>query len=568
MRVKKKKDTFIRQLRKQLAQPKTSIQLSLLGLIAGICASLLIIAFRLCIETVQGFYLDKPDDFTSLSGGDRFMLPLAGIALILIVARLTKYQHYRMGIPFVIYRMKAFYGMMPFKNTLNQFFAGVVTMASGFSVGREGPSVHLGAASTSFLGSWLKLPYNSIRTLTACGIAAGISASFNTPLAAVIFVMEVVLREYKTHIFIPVMLAAVSGSILSRLVFGNSHELANLNIEVLSGWHYPYLVITGIVIGSFAFAFNRQLIEILRGFKNVKMAPRLILAGFITAVIGYLIPEALGSGLGAIEFAQEQSSNGSLLMMVFVCKAMLTFFAIGLGVPGGVIGPIFGLGMILGTMLALLGNAFIGGDNNYTDLYGVLGLAGLMAATLNAPLAALVAALELTNNPDIILPAMLVIATAHVFSVQVFKNRSIFLQQLELQRMPYQNPSAEESLSKVGLLSEMQTNYILVKDADDTKLREAIDSAGDRHVVYQEGEGIEAHFSLVHYNTSLDHDQESLFDFEQLAAVESRYTLAEPFHMFLDKRKGWAYVYEDNLDNLVGLVSWEQARSRLVHSNI
>ncbi|WP_111976951.1 chloride channel protein [Algibacillus agarilyticus] len=556
------------KLRHQLAIPRTSIQLSLLGLFGGICAALLIIAFRWSIENIQLLYLEKEDDFTTLPAFMRFCLPLIGVACILLIAKITKFKVARTGIPFVIYRMKSFYGMMPLKNTLNQFFAGIAALSTGFSVGREGPSVHLGAAGTSFIGSWLKLPYNAVKTLSACGIAAGIAASFNTPLAAVIFVMEVVVREYKTHVFIPVMLASVAGAILTQAVFGDDQALVGLNITQLGIIHYPYLVFMGIVIAAFAFAFNRQLLEILRSFKPFKMAPRLILAGLITGCIGYLVPEALGSGFSAISFTQAASDNANLLMIVFVTKAILTFFAIGLGVPGGVIGPILGLGMLLGTLLAIMGSALIGNMHEYVDIYGVLGLAGLMAATLGAPLAALVTVLELTQSPDVIVPAMLVIVTAHVVAVQYFKNRSIFLLQLEFQKLEYQNPPAFEALQKVGILADMNTNFVLVTSCDDDVLRQALDNAGNRPVILRKSIGLDASFYLVHYNVSLDPNAESPFDLEMIQGVDSRYTLAEPFDILKDKRGGSIYVFEEQLDNIVGVMSWDEVRARLIKGTL
>lgn len=290
-------------LQRRLAVPQTSLQLCLLGMLGGLIAALLIILFRLAIIGIQGFFLQHSDDFSSISAEYRWLLPLLGATLIGLIALATGYKHYRLGIPFVIHRIKTAYGIMPFRNTLNQFFGGILALASGFSVGREGPSVHLGAYGASTVGRYLQLPYNSVRILAGCGIAAAIAASFNTPLAAMIFVMEVVLREYRIHVFIPVMLASVVGAMATQLVFGHDKELAALDIISLSVWHFPYLVLCGVVIGAFAWLFNRNLMRMLELFKKWPLLLRLALAALVTAAVGYVIPHAMGAETGAIQFA-------------------------------------------------------------------------------------------------------------------------------------------------------------------------------------------------------------------------------------------------------------------------
>lgn len=254
----------LRALRQELAHPRTSVQVCLLGIIAGVTSALLIVLFRLGIDWLQSSGVSLLQQWGLSAKWVWVVMPVSAVILILLIAFLTGFKHYRLGIPFVIHRVKQHYGHIPWRTTVNQFFGGMLALAGGFVVGREGPSVHLGAAGSSLFGQALKLPHNSIRTLAGCGIAAGISASFNTPFAAVIFVMEVVLREYKIHVFVPVMLAAACGSVITRIVFGEGNELAYFSFSSFSQWLYLYLIVFGCLLGVLATLFNQLLMSVMR----------------------------------------------------------------------------------------------------------------------------------------------------------------------------------------------------------------------------------------------------------------------------------------------------------------
>jgi len=118
-------------------------------------------------------------------------------------------------------RLSRHQGHLPIRNAIVQFFGGILALISGQSGGREDPAIHLGAASSSLLGQAFSLPNNSIRTLVACGTAAAIAGSFNTPIAGVIFAMEVVMMEFTIGSFIPVIIAAVASTLLAHYVIGN-----------------------------------------------------------------------------------------------------------------------------------------------------------------------------------------------------------------------------------------------------------------------------------------------------------------------------------------------------------
>lgn len=552
-------------LRRVVARPKSSIQLALLGVLAGLVAAMLIIMFRLVVLIGQSGFVSEYDNFTQLPETERLILPILAAVFIATFAYLTGFKHYRLGIPYVIHRIKQNYGQMPIWNAVNQFVGGAIALISGFSVGREGPSVHMGAAGASVIASYLHLPFNAMRTLSGCGVAAGISASFNTPLAAVIFVMEVVLREYKVHIFVPVILASVTGAITTQFVFGSDSELALIQVVSIPPWHYPYLVVCGIVLGAVAYGFNKNLMLIIRTFKSVNMFPRLILAGIITGAIGYLVPQAMGSGMSAIDIAVSSPEQVQLLTTILIAKLLATLFALGLGIPGGIIGPVIGLGVILGSLMSYFA-AFISPEVNITGTYAVLGMAGLLAATLNAPLAALMTVMELTASHSIIVPAMLVIVSAYLTALQGFGNRSIFLQQLDFQGLKYQVSPAVEALQKVGVIEEMSDKFNLLYSDDKSLIAESLDAADAQTplIVFDDENG----YRLAEYDLNLTAEESVSIRYIEMQGVTSQATLGDAFEILRDNRSGVIYVYDQLKDNdILGIIRWDDIRQILMIRN-
>lgn len=552
-------------LRRVVARPKSSIQLALLGVLAGLVAAMLIIMFRLVVLIGQSGFVSEYDNFTQLPETERLILPILAAVFIATFAYLTGFKHYRLGIPYVIHRIKQNYGQMPIWNAVNQFVGGAIALISGFSVGREGPSVHMGAAGASVIASYLHLPFNAMRTLTGCGVVAGISASFNTPLAAVIFVMEVVLREYKVHIFVPVILASVTGAITTQFVFGSDSELALIQVVSIPPWHYPYLVVCGIVLGAVAYGFNKNLMLIIRTFKSVNMFPRLILAGIITGAIGYLVPQAMGSGMSAIDIAVSSPEQVQLLTTILIAKLLATLFALGLGIPGGIIGPVIGLGVILGSLMSYFA-AFISPEVNITGTYAVLGMAGLLAATLNAPLAALMTVMELTASHSIIVPAMLVIVSAYLTALQGFGNRSIFLQQLDFQGLKYQVSPAVEALQKVGVIEEMSDKFNLLYSDDKSLIAESLDAADAQTplIVFDDENG----YRLAEYDLNLTAEESVSIRYIEMQGVTSQATLGDAFEILRDNRSGVIYVYDQLKDNdILGIIRWDDIRQILMIRN-
>ncbi|WP_371376580.1 chloride channel protein [Thalassotalea aquiviva] len=552
-------------LRKKLAKPVPSWQLCLLGIIGGALASLFIIIFRLSIESIQLLYLDNIDDFTTLSEIERLITPIVAVSLILLLAWAIKFKYYRMGIPFVIHRLKVAYGHIPMRNTITQFFGSIFALAGGFSVGREGPAVHIGAASSSFLGARLKLPKNAIKTMCACGVAAGISASFNTPLAAVMFVMEVILREYKMHIFVPVILASIIGSIMTNAVFGSYHDVDFFPYIAIDFWHYPLLILFGIALGFLGTMFNQCLMATIKASRHHHMYKRLILAALVMGLIGYLVPQSMGAGLTGVGLLVNQNPHISLIFSLLVAKFFATALVLGLGIPGGVIGPTLTIGAIAGAIMGYF-VGFIYQDIHFMGDYALLGMSGMLAATLNAPLAALLTVIELSNQLELALPAMVVITTAFLTSSQFLKNRSIFLQQLRYQELPYKLSHVESSLQKYGVLGSMDTNIKIIHSDDDQEISTFFDRHHmDNHIISCHSNG-DLSLWEIDFNAQLRAENEpGLMQFK-MQGLSSQETLSEAFNILSDKRLGAVYIYDtedSNQQQVIGILPFQKIRQQL-----
>jgi chloride channel protein, CIC family len=570
-------------LKKRLAFPQTSWQLCLLAIVGGAASALLIVAFLLSIRAIQSYYFIERDDYSSLDLVSRFDLPIIGALIILLLGWLTGYKYLRTGIPFVLNRLKVAHGIIPLKNTLNQFWGSVAALAAGFSVGKEGPSVHLGAACSSYIGSLLNLPYNSIRTLCACGIAAGIAATFNTPIAAVIFVMEVILRDYKIHLFIPVMLAATVGSLITSSLLGSVHELAFLQKIALDLIHYPYLVLLGILLGILGFLFNRYLILIIKYSKQFHITTRLMLAALITGTLGMFVPAAMGTALAGIEFSLTHSSMFYLLLILLATKLVMTTTALGLGIPGGIIGPIVGIGAIAGVCFSAVILPVVSSENLAND-FALMGMAGFLAATLNAPLTALLTIVELSRQMEIIPPAMIVITVACLISGQLLKNKSVFTMQLSIQGLIYKHPPIERALQKIGALAALQENFTLLEAADNNMGRSNngnITSLAEHHFNKQETNEHTLPLIIKEKHSPEETTQfywlEQIHDDEykpiqltahKLIPLSDQTTLDQAYNALATKRCGGVYLYDKSPEHCLGFISFEQIRQYLVEGTL
>jgi len=450
-------DTF----RHRVAHLEALPQFALLGVVAGILTGLVILALRQAIEIPLRYWLpdNDPENFESLSTLSRFLAPLLGTLLIGLIFTYINRESRDVGVPHVLERLNYHQGHLSLKNAAAQFLAAVISVVSGQSAGREGPAIHLGAAFSSFLGRSLGLPNNSIRVLVGCGAAAAISASFNTPIAGVIFAMEVIIMEYTIAGFTPVILASVSAAVVTRLVYGADPAFEVPALSISSLWDIPFTILLGLIFGTLSALF----IKTVRYFGRMHRFPlmsRALFAGVVTGILAVIAPEIMGISYDSVNDALAGNITLQVLCLIALAKLVATAIPVGLGIPVSLIGPTIVIGSCAGAALGIAGNILMPEHASEVGLYSMLGMGAMMGATLQAPLAALMALLELTANPNIILPAMLTIITANITAHSFFKEPSVFVAMLANQGKKLKDTPLQQALRRAGVSSLMNENFV------------------------------------------------------------------------------------------------------------
>lgn len=409
------------------------IILALLGALCGLLSGLLMAFFYAVIYLPTRYLIDADfDSFESLPVAWRVGLSLASCIVLALFFTLLPNRLHKVGVPYVVERLNYHHGNLPVWNAVVQFFSAAIGLAGGLSIGKEGPAVHLGATLGGYLAEKAKLPQYGVETLLACGVAGAISAIFQTPLAGVLFAFEVIFLEYRQRYVLPVLLSSVIATLVSHFFIGplDIFSIENISSVLLSTdlFFACFVLVVFIVLLSALFLHTQKS---LWRFSGVSIWWRFLLVAIATALAAIYLPESLGSGYLSLSRLLSGDLVLYSLLLLIVIKTVLTAFTIGLGVPGGMIGPTFIIGGLAGVQVALVF------DNNVADvaLFALLGMAAMMAACFQAPLTALVAIIEMTHSSAAIVPALFVIVFACLLMRVFFHQESVFVERLSFMGM-------------------------------------------------------------------------------------------------------------------------------------
>lgn len=525
--------------------------MAVLGILVGIASGLIVNLFRLVLETPFPLFLGglHHDDFESLPPWMHFSLPVAGCLVIGFILNMQSPDQQRLGVAHVIDKVQNFRSKMPIRNALVQFVSATTALLSGCSCGREGPSIHLGATTGGAIGSFLVLPNNSIRTLIAAGSAAAIAAAFNTPIAGVIFAMEVILMEYAISGIIPVIVAAVSGTVVTQFIYGDASVFAIESVAMNSLMQLPWVVFMGLVIGVLASLFVK-IHKAAVGFNHIDLRARLLIVGLMTGCAALFIPEIMGTGYDSVNDAMQGNLTLGFLIALLALKLVVTAIGLGLGLPGGAIGSSLMLGGVAGAIMGIIGEQLVPDNPSSTAFYVLIGMCAMMGAILQAPLAALMALLELSNNPNIILPAMLIIVVANMTSSELFKTQSVFLNTLPPKKSGF-SPELSRFLNRFGVSTVANFKFrTLHCEADEARISKVLESNPEWVVVDYAG-GSKAMLSRNALELAMDNPEFTLAKLEaasEIIPVSRHATLLEAMEVLSeqDARYGYIQLQEKN----------------------
>lgn len=301
-----------------------------------------------------------------------------------------------------------------------KFIGGLLTSLAGFSLGREGPTIQIGAAVGKMLADWFKLPRRNQSHLVACGAGAGLAAAFNAPLAGFIFVIEELRRELSPLTYGTALIAAVVADVVTRVVIGTSPTFALPSFPAPPVAALPLVGLLGVIAGVLAVCFNKTLIrglELTNKFSRVARWKRAGMIAILVALVGWFFPRAMGSGHDVVEELFTGSSFSlDLILALLIFKFGLTIVCYCSRVPGGVFLPVLVQGALLGVLvLRLVSFGFPTLLEQQASL-GVIGMAAFLAAVVHAPLTAVILIVEMTANYDLLFSLLVACMIAYLVS--------------------------------------------------------------------------------------------------------------------------------------------------------
>ncbi len=343
-------------------------------------------------------------------------------------------------------------------------FVSAVTIATGGSVGREGPIVQIGSGLGSSLGQWLRVGQERLKVLVACGAAAGISATFNAPIAGVMFTVEIILGNYAITTLVPLIMSSVMATIVSRWYFGDIPAFEIPHYSLGSPWEIGPYILLGIASGVVAVGFVKILYfsEDCADKIPIKDWLKTPLILLLVGVMIIYFPQVYGGGYESITQVLKGETIWYMLLLLIPVKMLATSLTLSAGGSGGIFAPSLFLGAVFGGLFGTLMHSLFPDVVLSSGAYAVVGMSAMVAGTTHAPLTAFLVIFEMTGHYKLILPLMLCSILAS-FIASVIKKDSIYTLKLTRRGVDL-SQGMEVSIMQTTKVREVMNRDMVVLD--------------------------------------------------------------------------------------------------------
>ena len=444
----------------------------IIAIVIGVLVGFAAIGIRALIQAISNISFTGDgnllENIMSTSWYWIILIPIIGGLIIGPIIHFFAPEAKGHGVPEVMQAILLKGGVIRGRVAFIKTIASAITIGTGGSVGREGPIIQIGSSIGSIIGQFFRVPSRRLKTLVACGAAAGIAAAFNAPIAGALFAVEIILMDFAVAQFSPIVISSVMATVISRSFEGDFAAFIVPKYELISPYEIGFYFILGALSGIVSFLFIKALYFSEDYFDNKLKFPdylKPVLGGLGVGIIALTFPQIMGVGYDTINNALFGNMIWYIALALVFIKILATSLTLGSGGSGGIFAPSLFMGAMLGYFFGSFVHQYFPDITASPGAYALVAMGGLVAGTTRAPITAIIIVFELTNDYHIILPLMITCIISTILSAR-FSRESIYTLKLLLRNIGIKEGVETNVMDSIDVKDIYSTDFESINATD------------------------------------------------------------------------------------------------------